>query len=167
MYFFTVVTYRRQPIFLDPKAIKLFYEALRYTQKRLPFRIVAIVVLPDHIHMIWILPPESSDYSNRWRLIKTYFSRNWRKSQSKSPSLPRNDKGEVDIWQSRFWEHLIRDETDLENHIDYIHFNPVKHDLASAPEEWKYSSFIKFIKDGFYLKDWGGVEIWGGDPMIE
>jgi putative transposase len=167
MYFFTVVTYRRQPIFLDPEAIKLFNEALRYTQKRLPFRIVAIVVLPDHIPMIWTLPPDSSDYSNRWRLIKTYFSRNWRKIQSKLPTLPRNDKGEVDIWQSRFWEYLIRDETDLENHIDYIHFNPVKHDLASSPAEWKYSSFMKFVKDEYYPKDWGVKEIWAGDDRME
>jgi putative transposase len=153
-YFFTQVTYCRRPILSTPEAVELLRSAFRYTIERYPFTIIASVILPDHLHIIWNLPPESSDYSTRWRLVKSQFSRHWHQAASQSTSRQRH--GEVDIWQRRFWEHLIRDETDLSNHVDYIHYNPVKHGLVSSPAEWKYSSFLKFVQDKLYPLDWGG-----------
>jgi putative transposase len=156
-YFFTVVTYKRRPI-LSTEAIDILRNAFRYTMHKHPFTIVASVILPDHMHFIWTLPPQSGDYSMRWRLIKSFFTRNWYRQQSESESESRRKKREADIWQRRFWEHLIRDEADLSNHIEYIHYNPVKHGLVKAPVDWKYSSFMKFVREGFYALDWGGDE---------
>ncbi len=89
------------------------------------------------MHFIWTLPEDSSDYSTRWRLIKSHFTRNWRGKIGVSESDSRRKKGEADVWQRRFWEHLIRDEDDLSRHVEYIHYNPVKHGLVSAAAEWK------------------------------
>lgn len=142
-YFFTLVTYQRYPLFRNPENISHLRNAFAHVIKKHPFSIKAIVILPDHLHCIWSLPDDDKDYSTRWRLIKHYFSR-----QKISCPL---DK----IWQPRFWEHFIRDETDLKNHIDYIHYNPVKHGLASSPAEWRHSTFHKYVRHGWYDKDWG------------
>jgi putative transposase len=167
-YFFTVVTFDRRPIFSSSKAVKLLRQSFLYTAERFPYKIIAIVIMPDHLHVIWTLPPESSDFSIRWRLIKSHFARNWRKSGSGMMISPRNEKGEVDVWQRRFWEHLIRDEEDLNNHIDYIHYNPVKHGLVSLPEDWQYSSFMKFVEKGYYPPDWSSkAKIFLCDPRME
>ena len=158
-YFFTLVTYQRRPILTTPEAVEKLRNAFRYTMNRLPFTIVASVILPDHMHFIWTLPQETIDYSTRWRLIKSHFTRNWRPKGEKSELHSRQRKGEAEVWQRRFWEHLIRDEADLSNHVEYIHYNPVKHGFVSAPAEWKYSSFMKFVRDGFYAQNWGEGEI--------
>jgi putative transposase len=135
---------------------------------RHPFTIIASVILHDHIHFIWALPPLSGDYSMRWRLIKSHFSHNFFPRDIKSESASRQKKGEVDVWQRRFWEHLIRDEVDLANHVDYIHYNPVKHGLVKSPAEWEYSSFMKFVREGVYTVDWGGdAKIMAGEPWLE
>ena len=155
-YFFSLVTFQRRRILSSLDATELSRDAFRYTLDRHPFTIVANVILPDHIHFIWTLPPGDSDYSMRWRLIKSYFSRNSHLKGDISQSTSRQKKGEADIWQRRFWEHLIRDEADLSLHVDYIHYNPVKHGLVSSPKAWKYSSFMKFVNDGIYPLDWGG-----------
>ncbi len=155
-YFFTVVTYNRRPIFSTPEAVEKLRHAFRYTLDRFPFTIVASVILPDHMHFIWTLLEESRDYSTRWRLIKSHFSRNWYSKRTISESESRQRKAEVDVWQRRFWEHMIRDEVDLSNHVEYIHYNPVKHGLVSSPADWEYSSFMKYVRDGMYASNWGG-----------
>src|SRR4030043_1166609 len=141
-YFFTLVTYNRRPIFSSQKSIDFLNDAFQYTASRMPFEVVANVILPDHVHFIWTLPVESCDFSTRWRLIKSYFTRHWCKDRTISESTSRAKKGERDIWQRRFWEHLIRDEFDFTRHIEYIHYNPVKHGYAIAPIDWNYSSFM-------------------------
>jgi putative transposase len=167
-YFFTLVTYQWRPILSSPETIEKLRSAFRYTLERMPFTIVASVILPDHMHFIWTLPPDSADYSTRWRLIKSHFTRNWREKGMVSESASRRMKGEADVWQRRFWEHIIRNEVDLSNHVEYIHYNPVKHGLVSAPQEWKYSSFMKYVQDGYYAFDWGKKEkIYAGNQWME
>jgi putative transposase len=167
-YFFTLVTYKRRPILQNQKSIELINAAMLYTANRLPFEVVAGVILPDHMHFIWTMPVDSCDYSTRWRLIKSYFTRSWCKNGSISESVSRNKKGEQDVWQRRFWEHMIRDETDLTRHIEYIHYNPVKHGLVNSPIDWQYSSFMKYVREGLYPLNWGeNGNIWPGEGCIE
>jgi len=112
--------------------------------KRHPFETIAICVLPDHLHCIWRLPPGDHDYPMRWRLIKSRFSKSLPRTHD--PRAGRR-KGERGIWQRRFWEHLIRDAEDFDRHVDYIHWNPVKHGLVAAPEDWPYSTFHDWTKE--------------------
>jgi putative transposase len=102
-----------------------------------------------------VLPDNDSDFSVRWRLIKSAFSRSRSGSSARDVSDSRLKKKERGIWQRRFWEHMIREETDLNRHRDYIHYNPVKHGLAASPQEWPYSSFKRFVRQGLYPSDWG------------
>lgn len=104
--------------------------------QKLPFKIDAIVILPDHLHAILTLPDGDLDFSNRWRLIKNYFSHQCALEYHGEFSKSRAKKKELTIWQRRFWEHCIRDEIDFVHHVDYIHYNPVKHGLVSAPKDW-------------------------------
>ncbi len=167
-YFFTLVTYQRRPIFNNSQAIEMFQSAIQYTFDRHPFTMVASVILPDHMHFIWTLPPDDIDYSTRWRLIKSHFTHHWCPKEKISQFATRATKGQKDVWQSRFWEHLIRDEKDLYRHIEYIHFNPVKHGLVNSPSEWKYSSFDTYLRSGVYPKEWGKSEdIWNGYMDME
>jgi putative transposase len=167
-YFFTLVTYNRRPILSSPENIQILRNAFQYTLGRYPFSIAATITLPDHIHFIWTLPENSGDYSTPWRLIKSHFTRNWQQKNGCSESASRRKKGEADVWQRRFWEHLIRDEDDLTNHVEYIHYNPVKHGLVNAPSEWKYSSFMNYVRDGVYVLDWGREEkIFSGERWME
>ncbi len=167
-YFFTLVTYERRKIFSETNSVSLLHNALRYTNDRHPFKIVAFVIMPDHLHFIWTMPDDSSDFSIRWRLIKSHFTRNYQSNENVSVSPSRKMKGERDIWQRRFWEHLIRDEQDLTRHIEYIHFNPVKHGLANSPAEWENSSFSEYVSQGLYPVYWGANEkIWIGYSSME
>jgi putative transposase len=118
--------------------------------KRYLFVMESFVILPDHIHCIWRLPAGDSNYSIRWRLIKSYFS--------SELNHPVNKRGEKEIWQRRFWEHLLRDDEDWRRHMDYIHYNPVKHGYVMSPGDWFYSSFRRAIQDGLYAPDWGAEE---------
>ena len=118
-----------------------------------PFRIDAMVVLPEHLHAIWTLPPGDADYPTRWALIKAGFSRRLPKTEPIGAS--RRNKGERGIWQRRFWEHQIRDETDYARHVDYIHYNPVKHGYVKSPRDWAHSSFRRFVREGILAADWG------------
>ena len=123
-------------------------------RKRDPFETIAICVLPDHLHAIWALPPDAADFSRRWSLIKNVFSRGLPGDPNRSRSkLGKREKG---IWQRRYWEHAIRDDTDLARHVDYIHFNPVKHGLVSRACDWPHSSFHRYVARGFLPNDWGG-----------
>ena len=154
-WFFTVNLLDGRSRFLTDH-IGALREAMRRTQARHPFRIDAIVVLPDHIHAVWTLPPDDADFSLRWRLIKIDFAKAVPKTEWRSPV--RVARGERAIWQRRFWEHCIQDEDDFERHVDYIHFNPVKHGLVPAAKEWPFSSFHRFVRLGAYPAGWGRSE---------
>ncbi len=120
-----------------------------------PFRVDAYVILPDHLHIIWTLPDSDSDFSTRWKRIKGTFSRHYVGCCREDISESMRRKKEKGIWQRRFWEHAIRDQSDFNRLYDYIHYNPVKHGLVGLPMEWKYSSLWKFVEKGFYSQDWG------------
>jgi putative transposase len=120
-----------------------------------PFKTVAIVILPDHIHAIWQLPPVDDNYSLRWQYIKGLFTR---RVIAKGVKLNRDKKGEYNLWQRRFWEHTIRDEKDLENHINYIHYNPIKHKLVTNLQDWAFSSFHYYVKNKLLAPDWSSGE---------
>ena len=149
-YFFTVVTYQRQKLFHDPQNVALLRHAFRTVKANHPFGIDAIVVLPDHLHCMWTLPPGDTNFSTRWRLIKSTFSRSCPAVYKRQRNLSRLDTKEQAIWQRRFWKHQIRDEQDFHKHLDYIHYNPVHHQLAKNPQDWLYSSFHKYVKEGHY-----------------
>jgi putative transposase len=155
-YFFTVVTYNRQRIFETPETLSLLRHSFRYVKDKHPFDIDAIVVLPDHLHCLWTLPLNDADFSTRWRLVKSHFSRYCSSTYKQEQSSSRLKKGEQTIWQRRFWEYQIRDEHDFAKHADYIHYNPVKHGLVKLPSDWPYSSFHRCVEQGIYQKDWGG-----------
>jgi putative transposase len=146
-YFFTVVTYQRRPLFEASENVTLLRTAFKTIITKQPFTIDAIVVLPEHLHCIWQLPEGDANYSGRWREIKKHLS--------KRIGSKRNRRGEFDVWQRRSWEHLLRDEDDWRRHMDYIHYNPVKHGLAASPGQWPYSSFRKAVAAGWYEPDWG------------
>ena len=148
-YFFTVVTANRWDLFSKEKNVQLFKAALRYVQMRKPFKIEAICILPDHLHCIWIMQ-DDCNYSVRWQMVKTHFSRQFR---FENPGFKQNK-----IWQPRYWEHMIRNQDDLHRHIDYIHYNPVKHGLVKSVKDWRYSSFCKFCEQGWYEGGWGDGE---------
>jgi putative transposase len=158
--FFTVVTHMRRPFLTDEMARSCLHEAIEKVQVRHPFQIRAIVLLPDHLHTLWTLPECDADYSARWKRLKEEFTRRFLQAGGKegirSPSrLRRKERG---IWQRRYWEHAIQDETDLERHFDYIHYNPVKHGLVKSPRDWPWSSFHRWVREGIYTDDWGCVQ---------
>ena len=167
-YFFTVVTYNRGKILCIPANVDLLREVFREVLIKHPFKIDAMVVLPDHLHCIWTLPQGDSDFSMRWRLIKSCFTRKcvdvkvgWvERSETQQNLSSRLKKKEQPVWQRRFWEHLIKDDQDLISHVEYIHYNPVRHGLVKAPNDWKYSSFHRYVRDGVYDPKWGaGIEM--------
>lgn len=149
IYFITLVTHKRRTLFKDSvrlRQLKLSFNQIRLTY---PFTLCGWVVLPDHMHFIMRLPNEDDDFSKRVRLIKSHFS--------KSQNTLSNTRGEKDIWQRRFWEHLIRDNQDFYHHLNYIHYNPVKHDLVEASANWYHSSFHDWVNRGYYSNDWAGI----------
>jgi putative transposase len=152
-YFFTVAAAdRRSSLLVD--RIDTLRSAVASVKRRHPFSIDAFVVLPDHLHTVWTLPPGDADFSTRWALLKATFSRALPAVECASASRQR--KGERGLWQRRFWEHLIRDDDDLARHVDYVHFNPVKHGYVRRASEWPYSSIHKYIRSGLLAEDWGG-----------
>ena len=130
--------------------------AYRTAQTRYPFETAAICVLPDHLHAIWVLPMGDADFGKRWGAIKRQFSAGLSAARARSDSkIAKREKG---IWQRRFWEHQIRDDVDLQHHVDYIHYNPVKHGYVSRAQDWPHSSFHRYVRDGLLLPDWGYAE---------
>jgi putative transposase len=152
-FFFTVNLADRR-LRLLTENIEALRSAFREIRRRHPFAIDAMVVLPDHLHAVWTLPEGDRDFSTRWRLIKSTFSRNLGAGEPISAS--RAAKRERGIWQRRYWEHTIRDEDDFGRHIDYVHINPVKHGLVERVRDWQYSSFHRMVQLGIYPEDWGG-----------
>ncbi|HNO60074.1 MAG TPA: transposase [Plasticicumulans sp.] len=154
IWFFTVNLAERGSNRLLVEHVDALRQAFAYTRRQRPFRLDAVVILPDHLHCIWSLPDGDSDYSTRWNLLKGHFSRALEKSEYVSPN--RRMHRERGIWQRRFWEYLIRDEDDFNHHLDYIHWNPVKHGWAQRVIDWPHSSFHRLVEQGFYSPDWGG-----------
>jgi putative transposase len=146
-FFFTLVTAGRRPVLQSEQAIETLRKAFRRVASKRPFSIDAIVILPDHLHCIWTLPPGDSDFSTRWRLVKTWFAKHHDENRRQGSGC--------EAWQNRFWEHSLRDETDVIRHVEYIHYNPVKHGYVAAPDHWPYSSFHRFVREGLYPADWG------------
>jgi putative transposase len=155
-FFFTLVTEGRAPVLTTALAGDCLRAAFRETLARWPFDVRGIVLLPDHLHTIWTLPDDETDFSIRWGFLKKQFTRAWLAAggteRSTSASRARNRRRGV--WQRRFWEHTIRDEADLVHHCDYIHYNPVKHGLVACPHAWPHSSFQRFVREKCYEADW-------------
>ena len=161
-YFFTVALAERSRTLLVDH-IDLLRATFRQVKSAHPFDIIAIAVLPDHLHTVWTLPDGDSDYSTRWRQIKSGFSRALPNGERLSAS--RKSKAERGIWQRRFWEHTVRNEADLARCIDYLHYNPVKHGHVKAVSDWPHSSFHRFVANGRYHANWActdelNVESW-------
>lgn len=155
-FFFTVVTWQRQPILTDDRVRTALREAIKITRAQRPSQIDAWVLLPDHLHCVWTLPDRDSDFSIRWATIKRHVSSV--SSAWRSPELTESQRKrrESALWQRRFWEHQIRDDEGFGRHLDYIHWNPVKHGLVNAVADWPYSSFHRLVRRGTYPADWGG-----------
>ena len=159
-YFFTVNTLERQPLLIkDPFRLAL-HQGVVLARRAYPFTIDAWVLLPDHLHCIWTLPPGDSAFSKRWAIIKRHVTQqcNLGAGSVVSRSSSRQKRHEGGLWQRRFWEHVIRDEADLRMHIDYIHWNPVKHGHVKQVKEWAFSTFHRYVALGIYPLDWGGVD---------
>ena len=144
-FFFTVVLAERHTALLT-RRITTLRDAFKEVMQAHPFTIDAIVVLPDHLHCIWQLPEGDSDYSSRWREIKKYVSRRIVANQANAIK---------EVWQPRFWEHRLRDEKDFNLHVDYIHYNPVKHGMVTRPVDWQHSSIHRYIRHKIIHSDWG------------
>ncbi|NIM98345.1 MAG: transposase [candidate division Zixibacteria bacterium] len=134
-----------KPVLVDN--IDLFRAGLAAVNDRAAFIIMAWVVLPDHFHMV--IDPKQHDISNLLQRIKMSFGALWRKRRNVTSGR---------VWQNRFWDHIIRDQTDLNRHIDYVHFNPVRHKYVDSPFEWQYSSIHDYYREGFYSRDWGKLD---------
>lgn len=171
VYFFMVVTFDRRPILTSEPARHSLRLALQETRAKYPFDMPAICLLPDHLHCVWKLPAGDADFPRRWAMIKGMFSGSvvatTRLQGHRNAS--RRNKGEVGVWQRRFWEHLMRDAEDMRRHLDYTHYNPVKHGYVGRPGDWPWSSFRRYLRKGWYDADWGqsepevlrGVEVMG------
>ena len=160
-YFFTVVTYRRQKFLCDDIVRVALRAGIQTTQMTHPFKINACVLLPDHLHCIWTLPSDDANTGVRWAMIKRNVTKicgpvlYCDELMTKSKQL----RKESTVWQRRFWEHQILDDEDYRNHIDYIHYNPVKHNLVKCANDWLYSTFHSHVQKGVYTKNWGGNSI--------
>ena len=152
-WFFTVNLLDRRGRLLTDN-IEALRDATRKTRQRCAFHIDAIVVLPDHLHAVWTLPPGDAGFPIRWRLIKSWFARSIPKGERLS--RVRRARGERGIWQRQFWEHLIRDDADYARHVEYCYINPVKHALVSRVRDWPHSSFHRDVRAGIFPEDWAG-----------
>jgi putative transposase len=158
--FFTVTLADRTYSVL-PDHVNALRTEFRIARHERPFTIEAIVILPDHLHAIWTLPSGDADFPGRWRRIKAYFTH---RLVAAGVPLKRHGNGEYALWQRRFWEHTIRSEIDFERHVEYVHFNPVKHKLVSRVREWPYSSFHAYVRRGVLSADWAGET---QEPMMD
>jgi putative transposase len=159
-YFFTVVTHQRAPILTTSLGRSCLRKAIQTAQSKGQFKVFAIVLLPDHLHTVWVLPDGDADYSSRWGRIKEAFTRMYRAGGGllKPVSASRRKHREQSVWQRRFWEHTCRDEDDLIRFVDYLHWNPRKHGLVSRIQDYPWSSFHRFVREGQYDVAWGGED---------
>jgi len=158
-YFFTAVTHRRREFLTSPLARRCLREAFAQVRRDRPFWLLAIVLLPEHVHCVWTLPTGDGDFSTRWRLIKSRFTSGYlaRGGREAPPTAEQRNQQGRGVWQPRFWEHTCRDEEDLKRCVDYIHWNPVKHRLVRSVRDYPWSSFRRFVQMGEYSEDWGGT----------
>lgn len=158
--FFTVVVHSRAQLFTDAVAKQILGTVFRECLENRPFTMSAIVLLPDHLHTIWSLPPGDADYSARWGWIKKEFTRRWLSQGGKEQwvSESRRLRGDRGIWQPRYWEHTIKDEHDFDRHFDHIHYNPVKHGYVKRVRDWADSSFHRGVQSGVYDLQWGSSQ---------
>ena len=157
-YFFTVKTLANRPILVKEPYRTALHDAINHVRRMMPFQSIAWVLLPDHLHTMWELPDNDANYSLRWSLIKQQVTRRCAGEMHRMPlTESRRSRGEGAIWQRRFWEHTIRDETDFRDHMDYIHHNPVKHGYVRHLTDWPYSTFHRYVRDGAYPKDWAST----------
>lgn len=154
-FFFTLVTERRQPILTTDLGRQLLSDAICVALAERPVTVQAMVLLPDHLHAIWTLPEDDTDYSMRWSLIKRRFAREWLRAggDEQRTSESRQRVRRRGVWQRRFWEHLVRSH-EFEEIAAYIHMNPVKHGLATCPHAWEWSTFHRWVDDGRLKRDW-------------
>ncbi|MBI3897384.1 MAG: transposase [Gammaproteobacteria bacterium] len=155
-YFFTVVTQERRPLLATDAVRNALRNAIYQARVTLPFDVEAWVLLPDHLHCIWRLSSGDANFSARWAVIKRCVSRDCAALVDATRSTSKSGRNEYAFWQRRFWEHQIRDDKDLTAHLDYIHWNPVKHGLVRLVNEWPYSTFHGYVAKGTYPSDWGG-----------
>lgn len=156
-WFFTVTLAQRRGNDLLVRHVNLLRQAFADTQHHYPFTMEAVVILPEHLHCIWTLPDGEADYSLRWRMLKAQFSRSI--ATGKFVNASRKMRRERGIWQRRFWVRQILNQEDMNRHIDYIHFNPVKHGWVKRVRDWPYSSFHRYVRAGIYPLDWGGGDL--------
>ncbi|MCP1844884.1 putative transposase [Bradyrhizobium sp. USDA 4524] len=162
-FFFTVTLEDRTSSLLVEQG-GLLRDAFRAARAKKPFTLDAIVILPDHLHTVMTLPPGDSDFPDRWRQIKSYFTR---AVVAAGVPLSVNHRGEYPLWQRRFWEHTIRNERDLERCVDYVHYNPTKHRLVSSPVDWQHTSLHRYVRGGILPADWGGSGAMDNDDFGE
>jgi putative transposase len=156
-YFLTIATYERAPILAEKENVDRLRVAVAEMKHESPFDFTAGVVLPDHVHFLWSLPKGDTDYSSRIGRMKVLFTQKLR-GKGRLPlgvSASRRKHRESDVWHRRFWEHTVKDEDDFEQHLHYVHFNPVKHGFVRCPHLWPYSSFHRWVDDGLYDGLWG------------
>ncbi|PSB07631.1 transposase [filamentous cyanobacterium CCP1] len=166
--FLTLVTYNRTPLFANSENVDRLRWAAATLRTEMSLEMMAAAILPDHVHFLWTLPPGDSDYSKRVGRLKVLFTRSLR-GRGMLPeqvSRSRQKHRESDVWQRRFWEHTIRDEMDWQRHLNYLHYNPVKHGLVACPHQWAYSSFDRYVQNGLYEADWG-CQCGGRVPRFE
>lgn len=148
--FITNVTFARRPLLIDN--VDLLWDAFATVKSRIPFELLAWVILPDHFHIV--IDPKENDLSRILQRIKMSFAASWRKRKGRHSGR---------VWQHRFWDHVIRDQDDWNRHIDYIHYNPARHGLVRSPFDWTHSSIHEYREQGFYAADWGVRE----SPIID
>jgi len=156
-FFLTAVTYRRSRFLTSPLSRGLLARALRDVRAAWPFDVLAAVLLPDHLHTIWALPPRDADFSVRMQKVKEFFTKAWVEAggQEAVPTPSEAGRRHRGVWQARFWEHTVRDEADLKRCADYLHWNPVKHGLVQRVADYPWSSFHRYLRLGEYDAAWG------------
>jgi putative transposase len=159
-FFFTLVTHARRAVLTVPEVRAMLRQAFQGVSVKRPFETLGVALLPEHLHCIWRLPEGDEDYATRWRQIKGQVTRGYAAGEmAESPTTSaRRRRGERGLWQRRYWEHWIRDELDRKRHMDYIHYNPVKHGLVARAGDWPFSSFRRYVALGEYESDWGEAE---------
>jgi putative transposase len=159
-FFFTLATHCRRPMLNSALARRCLREAIETIRTKWPFELVAFVLLPEHLHTIWTLPPGDALYPIRWKRIKEEFTRSYLEAGGREirPSMSRLRHDERGVWQRRYWEHTVRDEDDLKRCVDYVHWNPKKHGYVANIRDWPWSSFHRFVTLGEYATEWGAED---------
>ena len=169
-FFFTVVSWQRRPVLCHPDIRATLRAAITTVREAYPFTINAWVLLPDHLHCVWTLPDGDADFAVRWAMIKRFVTRRAGGSGDGARSAPyggsapcggasRLRRHEGGLWQRRFWEHQVRDQSDLNRCLNYLHWNPVKHGHVDRVADWPYSTFHRFVRVGMYPKDWSVQDV--------